>query len=102
MGLKGTNPALIDALDGNGVEVIPTLATAGLDDHQVGFLQHAQMLDDADARDFGKGGTHRPGGPPSLAQQIENLTPSRVGQSLPNRVQIVSGCDGPCLLPAVI
>ena len=56
------------------------VATAGLDDHQVGFLQHAQMLDDADARDFGKGGTHRPGGPPSLAQQIENLAPSRVGQ----------------------
>lgn len=53
------DPAFVDMLDRNCIEVIPALSTAPFDDDEVGLLQHAQVLHDGGAievwQQFGKG-----------------------------------------------
>ena len=41
---EGTDPALMDLLDGNDVQVVPTLSAAALDDDEIGIGEHRQML----------------------------------------------------------
>lgn len=47
-----TDPSFMDALDGNGVEVIPAFASAPFDDDEIGFLQCTKVLHHGCAIEF--------------------------------------------------
>ena len=68
----GADPAFVDGVDRQWVEVVPTLPAPPLDDDEVGAFQRLQMLHHGAAIEFGKLGAERPGGQRLVAQNVED------------------------------
>ena len=84
----GTDPAFVDALDRDGVEVIPALTAAPLDDHQVGVLQYPQVLHDGRAIELWERFGTSPGRFRASFERIEKLPASLIRQCLEDQVII--------------
>ena len=84
----GTDPAFVDALDRDGVEVIPTLTAAPLDDYEVGFLEDAEMLHHGRAIEFREQLGKSPGRFRAAFERIEKFPASFIRQRLEDQVVI--------------
>ena len=83
-----TDPALVNALDGNGVEVIPTFPTATLDDHQACSFENAEVLHDRGAIKFWQDAGKRSRCLWTLFQRVENATSGFVCEGLEDQVVV--------------
>ena len=78
----GPDPAFVNFLDGNGVEVIPPLAPLAHRDHQIRFLEHLQMLHHGAAIELGEVRAKRARRQRLVAQIVEDLPPNLRAQRL--------------------
>ncbi len=88
MGLIRTHPALVDLLDRNCVEVIPTLAAHAPNDNQSRLFEDGQMLHDGKSRKFER---HAQLARRSwfVAQCIQKPPSRWIGEGFPNGFQEV-------------
>lgn len=82
------DPTVMNALDRHHVEVIDPLPSADLYHDEVGAAQHSEMLDDH-MPPHAKRPHHLAGCPGTVAQQIEDRPPSRIGQGPPYEIVLV-------------
>jgi len=68
----GPDPAFVDGVNGEGVEVVPALAAAALGDDQVGGFQHLQMLHHRAAVEVRELRAQTAGGQRLIAQHVED------------------------------
>ena len=66
-----SDPAFMDGVDGQRVEVIPALPPAPFGDDQVGVFQHLQMLHHGASVDVLKQGAQLPRGQRLIAKRVE-------------------------------
>ena len=85
----GADPAFVDGVDGQGVEVVPALAATTFGDDEAGVFQHFEMLHDGAAIKLGQQFTKGAGGARLCAQQIQNVAANAVAEGLEDGVVMV-------------
>ena len=80
------DPALVDLLEGDGVQMVPTLPSTPDGDDQFRLFQHPQMLHHRAAVELGKMRAERAGGQRLVPQIVEDLAADRRGQGFENAV----------------
>ena len=76
------NPALVDFVDRQWVEMVPALAAAALRNDQARVFKHAQMLHDRAAVEVAKMGAQGAGGQRLVLEIIEDLPADLVAERL--------------------
>ncbi len=84
----GADPAVVDVLDRQAVQVVPAFAAFLPRHYQIGFLQHFEMLHHRAAIHVREGLAEHAGGAWAFLQQIQNLAAPMVRQSLENGVVV--------------
>ena len=85
------NPAFVDGVDGKGVEMVPSLATAFLGHDEAGLLQDAQVLHDGAAIEFWKQGAKHSGGARFGLEVIKHAPAHAVPEGLENQIICIVG-----------
>src|SRR5918993_4735295 len=84
------DPALVDLVDRQRIEVVPALASLARGDHQVRLFEHFQMLHHRAAIELRKQAAQHAGGQRLVAQLVEDLSADRRGQRLERPVVLVA------------
>lgn len=83
-----TDPALVDTLDGDGVEMIPALPTSSFDDNKIGPFQGLEVLHHRSAIQLREHLAEGPGGLRAMLEHIEYGAASFIRQCLEDQVVI--------------
>lgn len=87
----GSDPALLQIMDRQGIQMVPALAPASLHRDQTCFLQHPQMHHDRAAINIRQRLAQRAGRARSIHQQIQQLSPHTMAERLENQVEFFFG-----------
>lgn len=80
------NPAFVDRMNGQRVQVVPPLPAPALDNHQIGGFQYLQMLHHRAAVDIPEMVAKRSGGKRLVAQIIQYLPPHWRSEGFENNI----------------
>lgn len=80
------DPAVIDFLDGQRVDVVPAMAALALHDHKIGAFQHAQVLHHSTAVQILKVFADISGGSRLVPQQVEHFPSPVIGEGFEDGV----------------
>lgn len=81
----------MNGMDGQGIEMVPALASALFGNHEAGIFQDAQMLHDGAAIKLGEKRTEHAGGAGFDFEMIQNGSAHAVAESLENSIICVVG-----------
>src|SRR5271169_1701669 len=79
------DPPVVNFLDGDHVQVVPTAPAFALHDHQPGFFQHSKVLHHGAAVNLPEMTAEFAGGLGRLLEQVEDLAPAVIRQRFENQ-----------------
>jgi len=83
------DPALMDPMNGQRVEMIPALAAAPLDDHQPRLFENLQMLHHRTSVELRHQFAEHPGRARFRLERVQNPAPGSMAQSLEQRIVLL-------------
>lgn len=85
-----SDPAFVNFVDRQRIEIIPAFSTAPNDSHQIRLLQDLKMLHHRAAIEVREMRANRSGCERLVTQIVEDLAPNRCGKSLEHTVMRIA------------
>lgn len=95
-----TDPAIVDLLDRQAVQMVPTLASFLFGDHEVCIFKHLQMLHYGAAVHIRKSLAEHASRSRRILEHIQNFAPATMRKGLEDEVAMLPACPRQSLLAA--
>ena len=83
------DPALVDLLDGDGVQMVHADTPLFAGDNEIGFGEDIEVLHDGEAGEIREFDDELAGGVRLLAEEVEDFAADGVGEGFPDGVEVV-------------